>query len=163
MGAGKSAVGRELARRLGRPFHDTDAEVQARTGVDVARIFDHEGEAGFRRRERVALSDLTQRHGIVLATGGGVVADPRNRADLAARGTVIYLRASVAQQLRRTEVSRTRPLLDTADPAVRLERLAREREPLYLGLADLVIETDGRRVPAVAREILERIGGSDKG
>lgn len=153
MGAGKSAIGRELARVLDRPFNDTDAEVERRTGVDVARIFDQEGEAGFRARERRVVDELTQVPGIVLATGGGVVVDAANRNALATRGMVVYLYATVPQQLERTRVSRTRPLLDTADPAARLQQLFNERDALYRGIADFTVNTDGRKVAAVVRQI----------
>lgn len=157
MGAGKSAIGRELARVLDRPFNDTDAEVERRTGVDIARIFDQEGEPGFRARERRVVDDLTQIPDIVLATGGGVVVDPANREVLAARGTVIYLYASVAQQFERTRVSRTRPLLDGGDAIERLQRLFADRDALYRGIADLTVPTDGHRVPTVVRNILAEL------
>lgn len=154
MGAGKSAIGRELARRLDRPFHDTDTEIERRTGVDIARIFDLEGEAGFRRRERAVVDELTRLPGIVLATGGGVIEDPANRQALAANGLVIYLYASVAQQLARTRATRTRPLLDTTDPRARLQRLFDDRDPLYRSLARMVVPTDGLRVPVVVDRIV---------
>ncbi len=153
MGAGKSAVGKQLARQLHREFHDTDGEVEHRTGVDIPFIFEKEGEAGFRKRERDALDDLTQEQGTVLATGGGAVLDPDNRRNLSSRGYVVYLHASVDQQLARTSASRNRPLLETPDPAARLAELMAEREPIYRELADLVIDTDGRRVRDVADEI----------
>jgi shikimate kinase len=154
MGAGKSAIGRALARELGLDFHDTDSEIQARTGVDIGFIFEKEGEAGFRVRERTALSDLVKLPDIVLATGGGAVLDPHNRSDLAANGTVIYLETTVAQQLRRTGGRAHRPLLDTADPEARLTTLLEERDPLYRGIADLVIPTDDRRVGEVVQLII---------
>lgn len=157
MGAGKTAIGRELARTLDRPFKDTDAEIERRTGVDVARIFDLEGEAGFRERERRVVDELTLEANIVLATGGGVVVDPANRAALAERGTVIYLYATVAQQAERTRVSRTRPLLDDEDPRARLQLLFDARDALYREIADAVISTDGRRVPTVVRQIISEL------
>ncbi len=153
MGAGKTAVGRRLARALQRDFHDSDLEVERRTGVDIDFIFDKEGEAGFRRRERDAIDTLSQLSNIVLATGGGAVLDPDNRSHLASRGTVIYLAASVAQQLQRTRRSRHRPLLQTENPEARLTELAETRNPLYEELADHVIQTNGRRVPSVVNEI----------
>ncbi len=153
MGAGKTAVGRRLARALQRDFHDSDLEVERRTGVDIDFIFEKEGEAGFRRRERDAIDTLTQLSNIVLATGGGAVLDPDNRSHLASRGTVIYLAASVAQQLQRTRRSRHRPLLQTENPEARLTELAETRNPLYEELADHVIQTNGRRVPSVVNEI----------
>jgi shikimate kinase len=157
MGAGKSAVGKQLARRLRRAFHDADAEIEARTGVDIPFIFEKEGEAGFRLRERRVVEDLTALSGIVLATGGGVVMDADNRRLLAERGIVVYLHTSVPQQLARTRHSRDRPLLDTPDPEARLRELMAVREPLYRELADLVIDTDGRKVGAVADEIRQRL------
>ena len=157
MGAGKSAVGKQLARRLRLRFHDADAEIEARTGVDIPFIFEKEGEAGFRLRERRVVEDLTALSGIVLATGGGVVMDEDNRRLLAERGLVVYLHTSVPQQLARTRHSRDRPLLDTPDPEARLRELMAVREPLYRELAELVIDTDGRKVGAVADEIRQRL------
>lgn len=155
MGAGKTAVGRQLARSLGRDFHDADAEVEKRTGVDIDFIFEKEGEAGFRRRERDALVQLTELENIVLATGGGAVLDPENRSNLGARGLVVYLAASVSQQLERTRHSRNRPLLQTDDPSTRLTELAAIRDPLYAELADITVQTDRRHVKSVVNEILQ--------
>ncbi len=157
MGAGKSAVGRALGRALGMSFVDSDDEIQARTGVDIPFIFEKEGEAGFRDRESAVLKDLSQRSGIVLATGGGSVLRPENRSSLAACGLVVYLKTSVDQQLSRTSRGRHRPLLDTEDPRAVLESLMTIRHPLYEELADVVIDTDGRRVPSVVNEIRDRI------
>ena len=154
MGAGKSAIGKELARILARPFHDTDAVIQARTGADIGFIFDREGEAGFRRRERDVIDELTALADVVVATGGGAILDADNRRHLAERGTVVYLYTSVASQVARTHASRSRPLLDTEDPAARLAQLFSERDPLYREVADHVVDTDGRRVRAVAEEII---------
>jgi shikimate kinase len=157
MGAGKSAVGKQLARRLRLAFHDADTEIENRTGVDIPFIFEKEGEAGFRRREQQVVDDLSRLSGIVLATGGGVVMDPDNRRRLAARGVVVYLHTSVGQQLARTRHSRNRPLLETADPGARLQELMTLREPHYRELADLIVETDGRKVGDVADEIRRRL------
>ncbi|MEJ2513858.1 MAG: shikimate kinase [Gammaproteobacteria bacterium] len=156
MGSGKSAVGRRLARLLGRPFLDTDAEIEARTGVDIPFIFDKEGEAGFRARERAVIAELA-RPGIVLATGGGAVVSAETREVLVARGRVVYLETSIAQQLERTRMSKNRPLLDTPDPGARLEELMALRERLYREVASLVVNTDGRRVASVARELRDRL------
>ncbi len=161
MGAGKSAVGRALARKLGRPFHDTDAKIRERTGVDAGFIFEKEGEAGFRRRERAVVAELTRLEGIVLATGGGTVLDPANRADLAANGRVVYLHASVDQQLSRARPGEARPLLDDPDPRARLDELFRIRDPLYREIADLVVPTDGLHVDAVVGRILAQLECSD--
>ncbi len=157
MGSGKSAVGRKLAREIGREFHDSDDEIEARTGVDIPFIFEKEGEAGFRKREAKVIDDLTRHDGIVLATGGGAIQDPQSRNALAARGTVIYLHATVQQQLERTRKGRTRPLLQNGEPETILRDLMTIREPLYREIADMTIETDGRRVGAVAREIVNRL------
>jgi shikimate kinase len=157
MGAGKSAVGRQLARLLHLDFMDSDEEIESRTGVDIPFIFEKEGEAGFRKREAKAIEDLTQKDGVVLATGGGAVMDPQNRSHLGARGFVIYLHTSVDQQLARTRKGRDRPLLANDDPRTVLETLMATRDPLYREIADLTVETDGRKVRAVANEILERL------
>lgn len=157
MGAGKTAVGRQLARSLGLDFTDSDSEIERRTGVDISFIFEKEGEEGFRRREQAVIEELTLRSGIVLATGGGAVLSADNRAALTARGTVIYLHASVRQQLARTRHSTHRPLLQTSDPRGRLEELMATREPLYREIADMVVDTDGRRVAEVSREVVRRI------
>jgi shikimate kinase len=143
MGAGKTTVGKRLAKLKGLRFIDSDQEIERRTGVDVAFIFEKEGEPGFRRREREVIAELTQEQGVVLATGGGAVNDGDNRRDLAARGFVVYLRTSVDQQLDRTRYSKHRPLLQTGDPRQRLEELMAQREPLYREIADLVVNTDG--------------------
>lgn len=148
MGAGKSAVGRTLATRLGRTFYDTDNEIQERTGVTIAVIFEVEGEAGFRKREELVIDELTRQTDVVLATGGGAVLSPGTRALLRARGTTIYLHAKVHDLWQRTRNDRTRPLLDCDDPRQRLEDLMAVRDPLYREVADLVVET-GR--PSVAR------------
>jgi len=157
MGAGKSAVGRQLARLLHLGFADSDEEIEARTGVDIPFIFEKEGEEGFRKREVKVIDDLTQGDGVVLATGGGAIVDPQNRSHLGARGFVIYLHTTVDQQLARTRKGRDRPLLDSDDPRAVLEALMATREPLYREIADLTIETDSRKVRAVANEILERL------
>jgi shikimate kinase len=153
MGSGKTAVGRALARRLGLPFADSDAEVESRTGVDIAYIFEREGEEGFRIRERDAIDALTQATGIVLATGGGAVLLAENRERLAARGTVVFLDTTIEQQLERTRRSRHRPLLAGADRREKLEELAKVRDPLYRSIAAVTIQTDGRAPVAVAGEI----------
>lgn len=153
MGAGKSAVGRQLARMLHLDFVDSDDEIESRTGVDIPFIFEKEGEEGFRKREARVIDDLSQLDGIVLATGGGAVLDADSRSRLGARGFVVYLSTSVTQQLQRTNRGRERPLLGNGDPAEILQRLMAERDPLYREIADLVVNTDGRRVQTVAREI----------
>jgi shikimate kinase len=155
MGAGKSTIGRQLSRQLKMPFHDSDHEIEQRTGVDIPLIFELEGEAGFRKREVAIIDELTRLPGIILATGGGAILDPVNRQHLAGRGTVIYLHTSVDQQLRRTGRDRNRPLLQTDNPRGKLADLMAEREPLYREIADIVIETDGKRVQNVVQQICD--------
>ena len=157
MGSGKSAVGRQLATRLGLAFVDSDAEIEAATGVDIAFIFEKEGEAGFRLRERDVLDGLTARPGVLVATGGGAVLDPDTRSRLRERGRVVYLRTSVNQQLARTRRSGHRPLLRTPDPLGTLERLMQVRAPLYEAAAHLTVDTDGRKVKSVVDEIVRRL------
>ena len=157
MGAGKSAVGRQLARMLHLTFLDSDEEVENRTGVDLSFIFEKEGEEGFRKREAKVIEDLSNMDGVVLATGGGAVSDVQNRSNLGARGYVVYLKTSVDQQLQRTARRHVRPLLENGDRRDVLDNLMTEREPLYLEIADLTVDTDGRKVNAVASEILDAI------
>lgn len=158
MGSGKTAVGRQLARLSGLEFVDSDAEIERRTGADITLIFEKEGEAGFREREREVIDELTRRCGIVLSTGGGAILLAANRECLRQRGAVVYLQTSVQQQARRVGAARGRPLLAGSDPAVRLAELMATRAPLYEGVADLVVRTDDRRVRAVAEEILRDLG-----
>jgi len=157
MGAGKSTIGRQLSKRLNKEFHDSDHEIEARTGVDIPLIFELEGEAGFRKREQAIIEELTRIPDIILATGGGAIMDPENRRHLSARGRVIYLHATVNQQLKRTRRDRNRPLLQTADPRAKLEELMAIREPLYREIADVIIETDGKRVRDVVRQIIQQL------
>jgi len=157
MGAGKTTVGRALARRLNKRFIDSDHEIEARTGVTIPLIFEIEGEASFRQREAEVLSELTSLDDVVLATGGGAVMRPENRAHLKAGGTVIYLRASVASILQRTGHDKNRPLLQTGDPRQTIERLAREREPYYLEVADLVVETGRPNVQLLVQTIVSQL------
>ena len=157
MGAGKSAVGRQLARLLHLDFVDSDDEIEARTGVDIPFIFEKEGEEGFRKREAKVIDELTRQDGVVLATGGGAVVEAQNRNHLGARGFVIYLYTTVDQQLARTRKGRDRPLLETDDPRQVLETLMEQRDGFYREIADLTVATDGRKVKAVANEILERL------
>ena len=157
MGAGKSAVGRQLARTLHLSFMDSDDEIESRTGVDIPFIFEKEGEAGFRKREVAAIDDLTKIDGVVLATGGGAIVDPESRSRLGGRGFVVYLYTSVDQQLARTSKGRERPLLENGDRRNILENLLVERDPLYREIADLVVDTDGRKVRSVASEIIGKV------
>jgi shikimate kinase len=161
MGAGKSAIGRELAQLLKRDFLDTDREIEHRTGVDIPLIFEKEGESGFRRREREIIAELTQRDNIVLATGGGAVLDAVNREHLAARGFVIYLRASPDALSTRTSHNQNRPLLTDKDHEVRLRELFAARKPFYEVLAQLTIATDHGHVRALARQIVRELEHGD--
>lgn len=155
MGSGKTAVGRQLARLLHLGFYDSDVEIERRTGVDIPYIFEKEGEAGFREREREAIDVLTQLSNVVLATGGGAILLPENRERLAARGRVVYLKTGIEQQLERTRHGRQRPLLYTDDPEARLRDLMAYRAPLYESIATVTVATDGRAVRAVADEIIQ--------
>ena len=143
MGAGKSTVGRQLARALGYRFLDTDRELEARTGADIPWIFDVEGESGFRDRESRVIYELLSESGIVLATGGGAVLRPENRQRMM-DGYVIYLRVTPDLQYERTRMDRNRPLLQNPDPRGVLERLFEERDPLYQEIADLTVESSQR-------------------
>jgi len=157
MGSGKTAVGRRLATLLGVPFVDSDAEIEKRTGVDIRYIFEKEGEARFRARERDVIADLTALEGVVVATGGGVILDAANRERLAKTGTVVYLETTIDTLVRRTKAAKTRPLLMNDDPRAVLERMMLVRRPLYEDAADLRIETTGRQVRAVAADIHQRL------
>jgi shikimate kinase len=157
MGSGKTAVGRHLARLFRLTFHDSDADIEAKTGVDIAFIFEKEGEAGFRLREKESIERLTRLESIVLATGGGAVIETDNRRVLAERGVVVYLKTSIDQQLERTRHARHRPLLNDTNPEEKLEELMTKRAALYAEIADLTVSTDGRRVQLVAEEIHQEI------
>lgn len=158
MGAGKTTLGKALAKRLHLPFRDSDHEIEQRTGAAIPLIFELEGEAGFRARESAMLAELVKHGPLVLATGGGAVLDPANRILLKQHGRVIYLYAPIEQLLKRTANTRHRPLLHTPDPRARLEELLRVRDPLYREIADILIETGGRGVNSVVEEIVTRLG-----
>lgn len=160
MGAGKSTIGRLLAAELGLDFRDTDKEIEDRSGVDIPWIFDKEGEEGFRNRESQALADLSQLDHILLATGGGIVIRPENRSVLITNGTVVYLKTSVEEQLRRTARDRKRPLLQNDHPREVLESLMEERHPLYEEVADYSVDTDGRSPKAVVQELVRILSES---
>jgi shikimate kinase len=156
MGAGKSTVGRHLARMLQKSFLDCDQELEERTGASISIIFELEGESGFRKRESALLEELTSRQDLVLATGGGAVLDDANRALLASRGFTIYLKAPLKLLLERTSRDRNRPLLETKDRESRIKELLRIRGPLYRQVADMMVTSDQRSAKFVAREILAR-------
>ena len=156
MGAGKSAVGRYLARTLHLSFVDSDDEIESRTGVDIPFIFEKEGEEGFRKRETAVIDDLSKMDGVVLATGGGAVINPDSRSRLGGRGFVVYLYTTVDQQVARTQKGRERPLLESANPRTTLQELLDTRDPMYREIADIIVETDGRKVKSVANEIIDQ-------
>lgn len=157
MGAGKSTIGRQLARELGMQFRDSDSEIEKRTGVSIDVIFDIEGEQGFRRRETGLLRELVGERGIVLATGGGAVLAPENRQLLRDNGLSIYLKASAEHLAGRVKLDRRRPLLQTGDKLAKIRELMTQREPVYQQLADVVVETNNRSVPRVVRQISKMI------
>ena len=154
MGSGKTAVGRLLAKELGMKFYDSDAEIETSTGVDIPYIFEKEGEQSFRERERECIARLTREKNIVLATGGGTVLNEHNRQNLADTGTVIYLRASVDQQLERTQQTRNRPILLEGNPKAILTRLASQRGPLYEELASVSVDTGECHVRSVVSRVV---------
>jgi shikimate kinase len=157
MGAGKTTVGRLLARRLKLRFVDSDREIESRCGVKIPVIFEIEGETGFRARESAAIEALAALPGIVLATGGGVVLVERNRRCLAEHGTVVYLRAKPEDLYERVRHDRNRPLLAGGDPLAKLRELHEQRDPLYRSIADVVLETGTQSVQALARQLLDRL------
>jgi shikimate kinase len=153
MGAGKSTIGRRLAKKLNLQFFDSDQAIENRTGVKIALIFEIEGEEGFRKRESDVIEELTRQADIVLATGGGVVLNPANRKNLAERGLVVYLRAGIKQLLKRTTRDNKRPLLNTDNPREKMQELLDTRSPLYEQIADLIVDTDRQPVPQIIEEI----------
>lgn len=163
MGAGKTSVGRMLAKRMNRIFYDSDAEIELTTGVKIPLIFDIEGESGFRVREEKVIERLTAMQDIVLATGGGAILSPANRACLRRHGRVIYLRAAPEDLWRRTRRDRGRPLLQTANPLARLKELHAQRDPLYSELADLVVDTGAQSVGTLTTHIQTLLAALDHG
>jgi shikimate kinase len=159
MGAGKTTIGKHLAQHLKLRFVDSDAEIEARTGADIPWIFDVEGEEGFRDREQQVVGEMTEWDDIVLATGGGVVLRPENRSALAGRGFVVYLYATVEEQVRRTSRDRRRPLLQDGDPEEILKNLMSIRDPLYREIADHIIETDNCSPRTVAQRLVKELAG----
>jgi shikimate kinase len=157
MGAGKTTVGRLLARRLRLRFVDSDREIEARCGVKIPVIFEIEGEAGFRAREALAIDALTALEGVVLATGGGAVLAEPNRRHLAARGTVVYLSAKPEDLYERVRHDRNRPLLAGGEPLARLRELHGQRDHLYRAVADIVLETGAQSAQSLVRQLLDRL------
>lgn len=159
MGAGKSTIGRHLAQQLSMEFYDSDQEIERRTGADVGWVFDLEGEEGFRDREDKIINELTEKQGIVLATGGGSVKSKEIRNRLSARGIVVYLQTTIEKQLARTQRDKKRPLLQVDLPQREvLEALANERNPLYGEIADVIICTDDQSAKVIANLIINALG-----
>ncbi len=157
MGVGKTTIGRVLADMLQLTFYDSDREIEASTGADIPWIFDVEGEAGFRAREKKMINSLTRLQNIVLATGGGAVLAEKNRQRLQKRGYVVYLRASIKQQVERTSRDKNRPLLQTANPEKKIRELMKIRDPLYREVADMVVDTNRRNPKTVSQEICRKV------
>ncbi|MEE4246414.1 MAG: shikimate kinase AroK [Kangiellaceae bacterium] len=157
MGAGKTTIGKQLADILKLEFIDSDQEIERRTGAAIDWIFDIEGEEGFRNREQKVIEELTSQQGIVVATGGGAISRKENRTHLAARGVVIYLEASIEQQVERTRRDKRRPLLQNDDPETTLIELMGERDPMYREIADYVVATNDNTVKSVANKIADLV------
>jgi len=157
MGSGKSTIGNILAKKLHRDFRDSDHFIEQRTGVDIGRIFDIEGENGFRDRESNALIELLEHDSQVVATGGGSVLRKENQALLVSTGYIIFLDTTVNQQLQRLRRDKKRPLLQTENPRQRLEALFDERRPIYLDLADLAVKTDRKSARKLASDIINQL------
>lgn len=157
MGAGKTTIGKLLAKRLKKTFIDTDHEIEHRTGVRIPLIFELEGEAGFREREAALIRELTQRQDIVLATGGGAILRHENRDALAQNGTVVYLNAKIEDLWQRTQHDKNRPLLQTQDPKAKLTELFIQRDPLYREIAHMIITSGQQNVQHAARELERRL------
>lgn len=159
MGAGKSTIGRQIARQLHLEFFDSDSEIERRTGAEISWVFELEGEEGFRDREEKVIEELTENTGIVLATGGGSILSKESRNRLSARGIVVYLQTTIEKQLARTQRDKRRPLISEADdPRQVLEELAAVRNPLYEEIADITVRTDEQSAKYVIDQIIEKIG-----
>lgn len=157
MGAGKTTIGRQLAKKLRRPFYDSDREIEKRTGVSISWIFEKEGEAGFRKREQNIIDELTAMDNVVLATGGGAVLAEANRQNLSSRGQVVYLAASPEQLYRRMARDKNRPLLQTADRRQLIYDLLAERDPLYRSIADIVLPTGERAIKRTVSDVINKL------
>ena len=154
MGTGKSSIGKKLAQKISQTFYDSDHEIENRTGASINLIFEIEGEDGFRKREGKLLDELTSMSNIVLATGGGAILNEENRTRLSERGFVVYLKSSINQLLKRTSKDIKRPLLQNDNPEAVLAKLLEEREPLYVGVADMVIDTAELSINDIIAQIM---------
>jgi shikimate kinase len=157
MGSGKSTIGRQLAKKLGKTFFDSDKEIETRTGVSISWIFEMEGEDGFRERESKIIDELTAQENVVLATGGGAILSEENRQHLHERGMVIYLSATAEQLYRRTAKDKKRPLLQTGDRRKKIEALLAERMPLYQKVAHITLRTSNKSIQHTVNELIKRI------
>lgn len=163
MGTGKTTIGRQLSRKLKMDFYDSDRVIEERTGADIPLIFDKEGEAGFRKREAAIIDELTKQNNIILATGGGAVLNAENRAHLMDRGTVFYLKSNIKTLVERTSKDKNRPLLHADEPAeVILQRLLKQRGPLYEETADYIIETANRSIQSIIQAIIKPLKSLEK-
>lgn len=162
MGAGKSTIGRQLAKALHKKFYDSDKEIEKRTGVSISWIFEMEGEVGFRERESKAIEELTAFDNVVVATGGGAVLSEENRNWLQARGEVIYLSATAEQLYRRTAKDKKRPLLQTGDRRKQIEALMAQRNPLYEQVADIIIKTGDQSIQHTVNDVIKQLKKTKK-
>jgi len=153
MGSGKTTIGKLLAKHRGLEFLDSDHEIIARCGVSIPTIFEIEGEEGFRRREACIIDELSGRQGIVLATGGGAVLRPENRAHLKGRGAVVYLRCQPRELYLRTHHDKNRPLLQTNDPLAKLKELYASRHTFYMETADIVLDSGRQSAHSLVRRL----------
>lgn len=157
MGAGKTTIGRQLSKKLSKQFYDSDSEIEQRTGADIPLIFELEGEAGFRKREAQVLSELVSLKNIVLSTGGGSVMDPANRNMFVKNGIIIYLKSTAEKLFSRIADDKRRPLLQTDDRLGKIRKILEEREPVYLSLANEIIDTQDMGIKQITQKILELI------
>lgn len=157
MGAGKTTIGRLLAKQMGREFYDTDVEIERKTGVKIPLIFELEGEAGFRKRETAVLEELCQLKNIVMATGGGAVLLAENRVVLEESGKIIYLRAKVSDLYQRMRHDKSRPLLQGGNLRQKLEYLYKVRDPIYTALADYIVSTGAQSATDITHTIEQLI------
>lgn len=162
MGAGKSTIGRQIAKALRRKFYDSDKEIELRTGVSISWIFEREGEAGFRERESKAIEELTARDNIVLATGGGAILAEENRQWFKSRGQVIYLSATAEQLYRRTARDKKRPLLQTGNRRKQIDSLLAIRDPLYREVADIIIKTGDQSIQHTVNDVIKQLKKTGK-